>query len=159
MDLKYLFLTATLALGTFLGCAGSYPTDLGVNSGRLKPCPGSPNCVSSQADMEDETHFIAPLTYTLAYTGTVETAYDTIVSIIQTMEKTAITEKDKNYIRATFTSAMMGFVDDVEFYFPEQPVIHVRSASRKGYSDFGVNRQRIETIRSLFEKAETGTNQ
>lgn len=150
MGFKYFLVTGALALGTFLGCAGSYPTDLGVNNGRLKSCPGSPNCVNSQADIVDKTHSIAPIDYT----GTVERAYDTVVSIVQTFENSAITEKNENYLRVTFTSPLMGFVDDVEFYFSEESVIHLRSAARKGYSDFGVNRRRIETIRSLFEKAE-----
>lgn len=158
MDLKFFLVMVALILGVVLGCSGNYPKDLGINNGRLKPCPGSPNCVNSQADISDEKHFIAPLTYTLAYAGTIEKASDTIVSILQTMEKNVITEKNKNYIRVAFTSPVMGFVDDVEFYFPEQSVIHVRSASRKGYSDFGVNRQRIESVRALFEKAETRTH-
>lgn len=150
MGFKSLLVTGAFALGTFLGCAGNYPTDLGVNNGRLKSCSASPNCVNSQADILDKTHFVAPM----VYTGTVERAHDTVVSIVQAMENSVIKEKKKNYLRVAFTSPMMGFVDDVEFYFPEEPVIHVRSAARKGYSDFGVNRRRIETIRSLFEKVE-----
>ncbi len=148
MRFIYFMVLGAVALGAFWGCAGTCPADLGADHGQLKACPGSPNCVNSQAGVADKTHFISPLTYT----GAPENAYDTLVSVVQAMAGSNITQKKKDYLRATFTTALMGFVDDVEFYFPEQPVIHVRSASRKGYSDFGVNRKRIETIRSRFER-------
>ena len=61
-----------------------------------------------------------------------------------------ITDK-QDYLYVEFKSRIMGFVDDVEFYFPEESIIHVRSASRMGYSDLGVNRKRIETIRQHFD--------
>ena len=54
-----------------------------------------------------------------------------------------------DYLYAEYSSALFGFVDDVEFYFPpETHIIHVRSASRLGHSDLGVNRKRIEAIRA-----------
>jgi len=72
--------------------------------------------------------------------------------VIHSMERTRIMEDSERYLRVEFTSAVMGFVDDVEFYFPDKPVIQLKSASRIGYSDFGVNRKRVEKIRELFLK-------
>jgi uncharacterized protein (DUF1499 family) len=69
------------------------------------------------------------------------------------MKKTQIITEDKNYLYAEFTSAIMGFVDDVEFYLDEDAkLIQVRSASRLGKSDLGVNRKRIETIRTKLKE-------
>lgn len=155
MKFSHFMILGSAALGLFWGCAGRYPTDLGAAKGQLKPCPGSPNCVNSQADATDKAHFIPPLDYT----GTTERAYSTLVLTVQTMAGSRITEKKERYLRVTFTTTLMGFVDDVEFYFPEQPVIQVRSASRKGYSDLGVNRKRVETIRSRFKQFLKQANQ
>ena len=69
---------------------------------------------------------------------------------IESIKNTTIIKETENYFRIECKSAMMGFVDDMEFYFPEEKVIHLRSASRIGYSDFGVNRKRVEKIRKLF---------
>jgi uncharacterized protein (DUF1499 family) len=72
--------------------------------------------------------------------------------IIQALERTTIIEETDDYLYAEFKSATMGYVDDVEFYIDrENKMIHVRSASRVGYGDFGVNRERIEAIRAAFE--------
>ena len=68
--------------------------------------------------------------------------------------RTRILTKEEDYIRVEYTSRLFRFVDDVEFYFPEEPVIHVRSASRLGYSDLGANRRRVERIRELFFSAD-----
>jgi uncharacterized protein (DUF1499 family) len=75
-------------------------------------------------------------------------------SIIESTPRTSIVEERADYLYAEFTSRVLGYVDDVEFYFlPNEPVIHVRSASRLGYSDFGVNRKRIEDIRAKLAAA------
>jgi len=141
------FLSALICIAGLMGCSGTIP-NLGVNNGELLPCPKSPNCVNSQA--ADEAHFIEPL----HYTGSEKEARNRLVQIIKSEERTKILQDTENYIQAEFTSALFRFVDDVEFYFPEkqdgQAIIHVRSASRVGYSDFGVNRKRIEQIRSKF---------
>lgn len=121
---------------------GTRPTDLGVKSGRLKPAPGSPNGVSSQA--QGGYHAIAPL----AYASTRERAMPALIRIVKETPRTHIVTQSRDYLYAEYTSALLGFVDDVEFWFdPDAKVIHVRSASRLGYSDFGVNRARIEDIR------------
>ena len=118
--------------------SGSRPNNLGVKDGKLAPCPGSPNCVSSQS--EDPQFKIDPLPpVTIA----------DLKTIIANMERTTIIEETDNYLYAEFKSKLMGYVDDVEFYLDSNAnVMQVRSASRLGKSDLGVNRKRIEEIRS-----------
>lgn len=132
----------------FLGSlfAGQRPSHLGVKNGQLSPCPGSPNCVVSQGTPDAE-HAIAPI----AYSGEATSALAQLEAVITEMPRTAIIEKTDTYLYAEFTSPLMGYVDDVEFYLdPADTVIHVRSASRLGQSDLGVNRKRIEAIRAAF---------
>lgn len=125
--------------------SGDRPTNLGVKNGALAPCPPSPNCVSSQSG--DAKHQIAPLTYQ----GSPAEAIAKLKEIIAASDNAKIITAEHNYIYAEFTSKLMGFVDDVEFYLdPESATIQVRSASRLGESDLGVNRKRIEAIRRQF---------
>lgn len=123
--------------------AGKRPTNLGVRDGRLSPCPGSPNCVCSYDG--DAQHRIEPLTYQTNASA----AMAALKQIIQALERTQLITESDTYLYVEFTSKLMKFVDDVEFYAePGKQVIQVRSASRLGKSDLGVNRQRIELIRS-----------
>ncbi|NOY68785.1 MAG: DUF1499 domain-containing protein [Deltaproteobacteria bacterium] len=125
-----------------LGCAAP---GLGVKDGRLSPCPGSPNCVSSQDT--GKSHHIDPITYTCSAAD----ARKALDLVLESMPACKIVSDSDSYIHATFKSRFFRFTDDVEFYFPkESGLIHVRSASRTGYSDLGVNRKRIEKIRKLF---------
>lgn len=127
--------------------SGSRPTNLGVKDGKLAACPGSPNCVNSQSPASDAEHYIAPL----SYSGTPSEAIARLKSIITALPRTKIITESDRYLYAEFTSALMGFVDDVEFYIDEAAgVVQVRSASRLGQSDLGVNRKRIEEIRAKF---------
>ncbi|ALF55803.1 hypothetical protein ACX27_27825 [Nostoc piscinale CENA21] len=126
--------------------AGKRPNNLGVNNGRLAACPNSPNCVSSQST--DAIHQIAPLTFNTSP----EQAIANLKSVIQSLPRTTIITETQDYLYAEFKSALMGFVDDVEFYLDrEANIFHVRSASRLGQSDLGVNRKRIETIRAELQ--------
>jgi uncharacterized protein (DUF1499 family) len=138
----------TLSMMLLMGCSGTVPT-LGLNDGQLIPCPDSPNCVNSQ-QAADEEHFIAPIDFI----GTQQQAKVRLLHILKASERTNIVVVEENYIRVEFTSQVLQFVDDVEFYFPstisDKISIHVRSASRIGHSDFGVNRERIEQIRNKF---------
>ncbi|WP_246032175.1 DUF1499 domain-containing protein [Leptospira fluminis] len=128
-------------------CTGTRPTNLGVRDGKLAPCPSSPNCVSSQVANSDETHFIS----SYEYKNKPEDAKKKLVAAIQSLPRTLIITEKPDYVYAEFTSFTMRFVDDVEFYFaPDQKTIHIRSASRLGHSDLGVNRKRMEKIRELF---------
>ena len=108
----------------------------------LGPCPDSPNCVSSQSS--DSSHFIEPIRLTVAP----ERGWDALKAVLQAMQRVKIVEESDGYIHAEATSRMFRFVDDVEFLMrPDGQFVDVRSASRVGYSDFGVNRRRIERIR------------
>ncbi len=129
---------------------GVPPTDLGVQEDQLRPCPATPNCVVSQN--ADASHAIEPLTYT----GDRRSAQATLVKILGVVPRTQIVEQTEGYIRAESQSRLLGFVDDLEFYLPtDQPVIQVRSASRLGESDLGVNRRRVEQIRLALQDLET----
>jgi uncharacterized protein (DUF1499 family) len=134
-----------IAMGSLFSISGDRPTNLGIASGGLVSCPSSPNCVNSTSP--DLAHKIDPL----PLKGTPKAAIATLKEIIQAEPRTKIVTETDNYLYAEFTSALMGFVDDVEFYvdMPKNE-IQVRSASRLGESDLGVNRKRIETIRSKF---------
>ena len=126
--------------------SGKRPTDLGVKNGNLRSPPSSPNAVSSQAT--GGYHQIAPL----RYEGTREHAMNTLKSIVEGTPNTRIVETRPDYLYVEYASALLGFVDDVEFYLPPGgQIIHVRSASRLGYSDLGVNRKRIEAVRARFD--------
>ncbi|ACA98490.1 MULTISPECIES: DUF1499 domain-containing protein [Cyanophyceae] len=126
--------------------AGERPTNLGVEAGLLAPCPSTPNCVVSQGG--DGEHQIAPITYV----GDRQQAYQAVVQVLGVVPRTEIITQTENYLRAESRSRLFGFVDDVEFYFPEtEPVIQMRSASRLGESDLGVNRRRLEQIRLALQ--------
>lgn len=130
-----------------LSFSGTRPTNLGVNDGQLAACPGTPNCVSSQTDSSDTGHYIEPFACPLSAAE----AIAKLQSIIESMPRTEIITTTDTYLYAEFTSKLMGYVDDVEFDVDSaNTIIHVRSASRLGRSDLGVNRQRVEAIRSAF---------
>lgn len=131
--------------------AGTRPDNLGVYSGRLAPCPSSPNCVSSYS--QDAEHGVVYLSYD---SNNPETAIANLKQIVASIPRTNIVKEDKNYLYSEFTSKIMGFVDDVEFYVDEDAnAIQVRSASRLGESDLGVNRERVETIRTKWNELKT----
>lgn len=130
--------------------SGKRPTNLGVKDGRLAACPNTPNCVCSYD--QDVQHKIAPLTYS----STPAAAIAALKQVIQSIERAEIIAETENYLYVEFTSKLMGYVDDVEFYLdPAAAVIQVRSASRLGKSDLGVNRGRIELIREKLKAAES----
>jgi uncharacterized protein (DUF1499 family) len=117
--------------------SGDRPSNLGVTNGQLAACPATPNCVSSQSN--DPSHQIAPLAGDLA----------AIKAIIAALPGSEIITDQANYLYVEFTSKLMGFVDDVEFAVIGDR-IEVRSASRLGESDLGVNAKRVEAIRNLL---------
>jgi len=144
--LRLFFVSLTLML---ISCQGKRPLDLGVNGdGRLNSCPDKPNCISSYDKTERKDQYIEPIQIHSNKT----TAYKKLLSII-TSEGAQIIIKEENYIYAEFTSSLFKFVDDVEFYFSSDTAnILIRSASRIGKSDLGVNKKRIETIRFRFQQ-------
>jgi len=112
----------------------------------LSPCPSSPNCVSS-LETEEAKHRIQPLTWS----GDLAHAKARLRQAIVAAGNATFVRETDTYWKVEFRSRFFRFVDDVEFWFDHKTnIIHVRSASRLGYSDFGVNRKRIEKIRSLM---------
>ncbi|HVC11453.1 MAG TPA: DUF1499 domain-containing protein [Burkholderiales bacterium] len=125
--------------------SGRRPDNLGVTDGRLTPCRPTPNCVSSQADPTDARHYVAPL----AFAGSAQQVMAALRRVIEATPRATVIRQAPNYLYAEFRSRLLGFVDDVEFICDEKSrAIHVRSASRLGHSDFGVNRARVEAIRA-----------
>ena len=115
----------------------------------LPPCPSTPNCVSSQA--KDGVHAIAPI----SYRGSAEAAMSRIAAIVSSMPRTTIVERKPTSMRAEFRTRFFHFVDDVMFEIDEaKKTIELRSASRVGRNDLGVNRKRMEAIRAAFAKSE-----
>lgn len=131
--------------------SGTRPDNLGVRDGRLAPPKRTPNNVNSQVDrIADPGHYIEPL----RYTGDARKAWETLERIVNGMRRAKVVQSEPNYLYAEFTSKLMGFVDDTEFYLDQQAgVVHVRSASRLGNGDHGVNRSRIEYIRAKLADA------
>lgn len=141
MKSLWMYLPAFFLLGGMCFAQGGAPSA----AGSLKACPKSPNCVSSQAG--DPEHAIAPLVYTSSATE----AYARLKKVLSGMKRIKIVAEKEDYLHAEAKSLIFRFVDDVEFYFPaNEKIIHVRSASRVGYSDMGVNRKRVEEIRKRF---------
>ena len=123
-------------VGPSVGATGALPE-------RLIDCPASPNCVSSQGD-DDEHHIAA-----LALGGDPELLRPRLVAAREAMPHTRIERAEGPYIHATATSALFRFVDDVELLIGPE-VVEVRSASRVGKSDLGVNRKRVEALREAL---------
>jgi uncharacterized protein (DUF1499 family) len=152
------FLAGLLLLAGQWGLlSGKPPTNLGLTDGKLKAPSPTENSVSSQASLHP-THpmrayaEIAPI----AYTGDAATAWAKLERAVATLPRTSVVTNKKldtgqHYLYAQCTTLVLRFTDDVEFYLDEaNHVIHVRSASRLGRKDFGVNRARIEAIRAAF---------
>ncbi|MDJ0623940.1 MAG: DUF1499 domain-containing protein [Desulfocapsaceae bacterium] len=130
-----------------ISCTGSTPVAGGVRDGDLLPCPDTPNCVSTAESREK--YSISPLTYR----GTREQAISELKIIVEEMTDTKLHQEREGYLWWECRSKIFGFVDDLEMYLPvQQPLIYIRSASRVGYSDFGVNRKRVDKIKQRFMK-------
>jgi uncharacterized protein (DUF1499 family) len=148
MTFAALAMLALLA-GQFGLFAGSPPGDLGVREGKLKRPSDTANSVSSQALLwpghhQREEAQIAPL----ALRGDGPTTLATLSALLQADPGATLVDSRVDYLRVQYTTRLMKFVDDVEFWFdPVQGVLQVRSASRVGHNDFGVNRRRIERLR------------
>lgn len=132
--------------------AGTAPTDLGVHHGRLKAPATTPNSVSSQAGLfrghpMQQQATISPL----PLRGTPTEAINRLRALVQAMPGAEVVTERADYLYVRFHSHWLGFVDDAEFWAdPQARVIQLRSASRLGESDLGVNRARIERIRAAL---------
>jgi uncharacterized protein (DUF1499 family) len=144
------------ALLVFAGQAGLLKGkprgELGVKDGKLQRPSKTENSVSSQAELWPDHPMLAYAGIApIAYTGSAEAASNKLQSILRTTPRTEIVKAEGSYIYAQCTTALLRFVDDVEFAIDDNAkVIHVRSASRLGRKDFGVNRKRVEAIRAQF---------
>jgi uncharacterized protein (DUF1499 family) len=126
---------------------GTRPRDLGVTNGRFgAAATWKPNWVSSQVDAGDK-HHIAPL----KAGGDAKAAMQRLAKVVESSPRAKVVDRKDGYLYAEFSTPLMGFTDDVECTAAGD-VIHVRSSSRLGIRDLGVNRNRIEAIRRRFEK-------
>ena len=135
------------ALAILLGCSVKPADKKDSPKGSLAPCPGAPNCVSTQSG--DSRHAMPPL----PFIGTKDQCKNRIIDILKNMKRSKIIEISDSYIHAQFRTRFLRFVDDVEFLFDDAAhIIHFRSASRAGYYDFGVNRRRMSEISKLYSE-------
>ena len=116
-----------------------------MRDGRLRPCPATPNCVSTQAT--DAPHRMPPI----PFTGPPAEAMARLVRVVEGMPRARIVARERDYLRAEYRSLVFRFVDDVEFVVDSAAgVIHFRSASRVGRGDLGVNRRRMQEVTRRF---------
>ena len=124
------------------------PDNLGIKDGKLAPPKRTPNSVSSQADPADAEHYVAPI----AFRGDAVAAMAAARKAIEGMQGATVIRHEGAYLYAEFRTKLMRFVDDLELAYDEKAgLLHVRSASRLGRRDFGVNRARVESLRRRIE--------
>jgi uncharacterized protein (DUF1499 family) len=136
---------------------GTMPSNLGLKDGRLKPPSRTPNSVSSQAHRYEGEGAryarIEPIAFDAVDADSGARALTRIGQIVLKMPGARIMHSAPDYLYVQFQTRWLKFVDDAEFALvPGENVIHVRSASRIGRKDFGVNRARIERIRAEFDR-------
>jgi uncharacterized protein (DUF1499 family) len=151
--LTILIVTFIVLLFNFRGIskAGEAP---GLVEGILSKCPNKRNCVCSE-HKDDANHYIDPIIIPQDITFDI---FSLLKNTIQDMGGSIQVEGD-NYLAATFTSAIFRFVDDLEIRIDStQKVIHIRSASRVGYNDMGVNKKRTELLKKLFNNEVSEAN-
>ncbi|WP_422379518.1 DUF1499 domain-containing protein [Marinicellulosiphila megalodicopiae] len=120
---------------------------LGLISNKLAPMPKTPNAISSQ------TQVLSKKVEPLHFKGSLEHSKEALITIISNINGTELVENDEQYLYFIFSTSLMKFKDDVEFYFDdEKKIIDIRSSSRAGYSDLGKNLERYEFIKQQWEK-------
>lgn len=123
------------------------PKNLGVNNGKLSKMPNKPNGVSSQTDEKDKK------VEALKFKANLESSKEQIIKTIENYGNAKVIKNENNYIYAVFATGKMKYHDDVEFYFDDsEKLIQFRSASRIGYSDMGLNRERYNKLREFYNK-------
>jgi uncharacterized protein (DUF1499 family) len=119
--------------------------NLGVAGGKLRPCPPAPNCVCSTDPAAP--HYVEPL----AFSGDPDAAMSRLKAVLAGRRRTRLVAEEADYLHAECASWLFRFIDDLEVAIDRlEKKIHVRSASRLGKYDFGVNRRRVEAIRRAF---------
>lgn len=141
--------TISITLATALmGCTGSQMIDDMKQPDPFAACPDRPNCVSSEA--QDPRHAVAPM----QLAGNSDTEWVEVQAVVRGLPRSRIVTATDEYLHATLKSRLFGFIDDLELKLdPQTKRIDVRSASRKGYSDLGVNRRRVEDVRNQLKAA------
>lgn len=129
------------------GCGDGTEIRLGVEDGRLLPCPSTPNCVSSHDASEGRQ--VEPFRLTVPP----QQAWTAVREVVAALPRTRIIAVDDGYAHATVRSRIFGFVDDLELQLrPREGIVAIRSASRTGYWDLGVNRDRVDTLRAALRE-------
>jgi uncharacterized protein (DUF1499 family) len=132
---------------SLVSCSGKRPSNLGVTDGKLASCPLSQNCVCS--DATDGDHAVAPF----AFDGAAVVVWEDVVAVVAQLTRISVVTRTPVYLHAEARSRVFGFVDDLELHMrPEQRIMAVRSASRVGSWDLGVNRRRVETLRAALRE-------
>ncbi|KAM1588641.1 hypothetical protein FF1_027674 [Malus domestica] len=149
-------------VGAIFNLSGKKPEYLGVqkNQQALALCPATKNCISTSENVSDLTHYAPPWNYNGSRKKPVsrEVAMEELLQVIKSTKPDKFTpqimEKRDDYVRVEYQSAILGLVDDVEFWFPpgNDSIVEYRSASRLGISDFNINRKRIKALRQELEK-------
>ena len=124
-----------LALFHFVG---PVPSDLGADGGNLSPCPGPEHCASNLWQVADSS-----------------SALKQLAEVIETTPRTEIVDQSSDYLHATYSSRIFGFVDDVELHARDEVTLEARSISRLGESDLGVNALRLESLAETIETLDT----
>ncbi len=142
-----------LASGLILllaGCSASAPETLGPAGNALAPCPDAPNCVHTGAEHPPG---IAPFELTPGWADRpAEEVWSAVESAVASLPGTEVVTRSENYLHAESTSRIFRFVDDLEVYRgPGSAELVVRSASRLGRSDLGVNMRRVEQLREALQ--------
>lgn len=123
------------------------PSNLGINNGKLAQMPNKPNAVSSETEEKDKR------IEALEFKGNLVDSKSQVIKAIESYGNAKIIKNETNYIYVVFTNGIIKYHDDVEFYFDEsKKLIQIRSASRIGYSDMGLNRERYNKLRELYYK-------
>ena len=145
----FVFAAVMVRLGAL---RGTRPLDLGVSNARLKPPSQTRNSVTSQADLypKHAQHDYARIE-ALPLKADMATSMQALQDVLEGMTGIRVVLRDQDYLYAEAQTTWLRFVDDLEFWAnPIDGVIELRSASRLGSEDFGVNRARIETIRAAY---------
>ena len=150
--IKIILYTLTLL---FVSCSGTPPQNIGLSrtsstgntKTTLKPCPESPNCITSYIHNNDRGHYMPPITFD-DFTAKVRKK---VLKYLNEHSRIKVVKSTDSYIYAEVTSLVFRFVDDLELYFESEGVLHFRSASRIGYSDLGVNKSHITSIKKIIK--------
>ncbi|MFC7391924.1 DUF1499 domain-containing protein [Scopulibacillus cellulosilyticus] len=122
---------------------------LGVQEGRLAPCPKKSNCVSTEHPNLNRK--MLPISYQQL---TLPQAKEILINTIESLPKTEIKEQNDQYIYVEFKTPILEFYHDAEFYFnDQQKEIHFRSVSRIGFADFGSNKRWMQSVVARFLEA------